>query len=472
MQHRLARLRAGLLQLRADIRWKARDLAGHYGARLNRARLGGVTFIGVTGSAGKTTTKDLAAAILSTRGLCQSSPRSANEYDVVDRVVLATTRQHRFCVVEMGAPRPNYLDRPLRALRPSISALTIIEREHYSAYRSPEAIAAEKGKLIEALPAHGTAVLNIDDPHVRSVAARHSGRVVWVGKSEGATLRLLDLRSSWPEPLILQIEHEGVVYDVRTQLQGLHLALPVLTALGIALAAGMPLPDAIAALAATPPSEGRMQIDVGDDGVTFVRDDWKAPQWSFQAPLEFMREAKAKRKVVVIGSISDSAKSPSRRYPQAARAALEVAELVVLVGTDALHASKVTAPPGRALHVFANIRDAAQLLKAELRAGDLVLLKGTTQQDHLVRLMLDRRRPVLCWQADCGRNYFCNRSEELYKSHPGKPDGAALPPAASEAGAVPANTAAPVRRVPLVVGLGNPGDRYRKTAHNAGQRVL
>lgn len=444
---------------------RVRDAGRHGLARLYRARPSDTTFIGITGSAGKTTTKTLAAGILSSRGPCQWSHGSGNEHYDVEWTVLKTTRRHEFCVVEAGAPEPGYLDRSLRVLRPRIGVLTLIAREHYSAYRSAEAIAAEKAKLIAALPEDGVAVLNIDDPLVRAIGARYTGRIIWVGRGEGATIRLLESSSSWPQPLTLRVRFEGAEHEVLTRLHGEHLALPVLAALGVALGAGMPFPDALGALSLLESTQGRMQIERSDDGVVFVRDDWKAPQWSLQAPLEFLRNACAQRKVAIVGTISDSSKSPSQRYAWAARQALAVADLVVLVGTGSLGASKSHAGlQDRPMHAFARLREAARFLRTELRAGDLVLLKGTNLQDHLVRLVLDRNRPVQCWDAACGRNDFCG---SCAKVHADPPFGLADLPPDRDLAPAPSGYAQPV-----IVGLGNPAAGFRETRHNVGHRVL
>lgn len=450
----LHRILEGARALHARLRSTAR----HDLARLRRSTLPGVTFIGITGSAGKTTTKQLAAAILASKAPCMSSRGTGNEHYEVERTILDTTRAHGFCVVELSASRPGYLDRPLQALRPAIGVLTLVAREHYSAFGSREAIAAEKGKLIEALPADGTAVLNIDDPSIREIGERYAGRVIGIGRDEGATLRLLDARSCWPEPLTLQLAFERRTIEARTRLHGVHLALPVLCALGVARAVGISMREALDALALVEPMQGRMLVESTADGVSFVRDDWKAPQWSFSAPLEFLRTARADRKVAVIGNISDSPKSPSQRYAWAARQALEVAHLVVLVGVDARAALKAGAGPGRTLRAFDTVRDAAEFLRAELRAGDLVLLKGTNKQDHLARIVLDRRGSVQCWRSDCGRPEFCGGCPLL-----GIPSGSQ---------AAPMLVRAPTRRSIVVVGLGNPSADRESSPHNVGHRVL
>jgi len=435
-------------------------------ARAHRSTLSYTTVIGITGSAGKTTTKELSAQILSSIGPCSSSAGTGNEHSDVEWTVLRTNRKHKFCVVEIGAPTPGYLDRSLRVVKPSIGVLTLIEREHFSAFRSKEAIAAEKGKLIAALPPDGVAVLNIDDPLIRAIGEQHRGEVVSVGSQEGAVLRLLSSDSSWPEPMKLRVRFEGVDHDVQTQLHGVHLAVPVLVALGTAIAAGMRFIDALAAVARLEPPAGRMQVVPCDDGVTFVRDDWKAPQWSFRAPLEFMRSARARRKIVVVGTISDSSKSPDQRYLWAVREALPVADMVVLVGAGSRVAGRPELSDGvRPVHVFSGVRDATWFLREELRAGDLVLLKGTNRQDHLVRILLDRRRRVQCWEMQCGLNDFCAGCPRVYSA----------PLAASESiGPTPAvsSVAAPGLPLPIIAALGNPGQGFHGTRHNVAHRVL
>lgn len=462
----LSRLPFALRDALQRIMLRVRNLARHYWARLYRVLLRRTTFIGVVGSAGKTTVKDLTAAILSAHSTCKSSPGTGNEPSAVEWAVRATHWSHRYSIVELSESRPGALDRPLRVVRPHIGVLTLIAREHYSAFGSIEAIAAETAKLVARLPRDGVAVLNRDDAQVRAIGERHSGRIVWVGREEGATVRLFDSRSQWPEPLILQVGFDGVTYDVRTQLHGIHLALPVLCALGVAVAVGVPMAMAVEALARAEPSDARMQIVAGTDGVVFVRDDWKAPEWSFAAPLHFMRVASARRKFVVIGSISDSPRSPSQRYAYAARQALEAADFVLLVGVDARGALKAEARRDhRALLAFPGIREAAEFLRNELREGDFVLLKGTNKQDHLVRLVLDRQRPVQCWIADCGRVEFCGSCERLY-----------LPGASGDSSALAVDSAGFAAGATglglVVVGLGNPNPRRRGTPHNVGYDAL
>src|SRR5262249_29169931 len=133
-----------------------------------------------------------------------------------------------------------------------------------------------------------------------------------------------------------------------------------------------------------------------------VRDDKKASVWSFDPVLEFLDEAKAARKVLVVGTLSDYPGSTTRAYTLLARRALEVADEVAFVGPQAER--------GRTLDGvlrFATVRDAAAHYGESLREGDLVVLKGSNRSDHLSRIALAREREVRCWRESCGKVRFC-----------------------------------------------------------------
>ena len=262
-----------------------------YGKFLRKTR-----FIGITGSAGKTTTKDLVMGILSESARCGGTRMSFNQATGVARGILQTRLNDDYCVLEVSGGRPHDMDWPLRMFTPDVAVLTLVEREHVKSSIGLDVILKEKRRLVDALPNDGVAVLNIDDPMIRTLGESCTRRIIWVGASDGATVRLIEAQSRWPSPLTLKISFNGTEHHVRTQLHGTHLALSVLSALGVAIACGLDLDRALPALERVRPTTGRMQVVDSEGGITFVRDDWKAPWWSLQAPLAFMREATAKRK--------------------------------------------------------------------------------------------------------------------------------------------------------------------------------
>jgi UDP-N-acetylmuramoyl-tripeptide--D-alanyl-D-alanine ligase len=441
-------------------------------ARLNRRLHSRIPVIGITGSTGKTTTKDLCTWVLSEFGNCLSPNRSMNTHDSVARLIAKLRQRHKFCVVELSEGAPGYLDLPLRITRPNVVVLTVLGREHYSAFRSLEAIAEEVAKAVTALQPGGVAVLNIDDPLIRRIGEESGRRVIWIGKAEGATIRLMEARSIWPEPLTLSVTHGGDTYTIRTRLHGKHLAGAVLATLGVAVALELSLQRVIAALETVEATEGRMQ-PVEADGIVFLRDDWKAPHWSFQAPLEFLRDARARRKIAVVGTVSDSADSPSRRYPKIAREVLKVVDLAIFVGPDAFRALKArSSPQDDSIQAFVRLADARDYLKSVQQSGDLVLLKGTNKQDHLGRLALDRSTSVRCWSDLCRRNILCGFCRELDRPAVDAVTSGVEPMGARQ-NASAEIVSAPIGGVPrVIVGLGNPGESHRNTPHNVGHHVL
>lgn len=241
-----------------------------------------VVFIGVTGSCGKTTAKELIVAVLSSQYKGHKSPGNSNVLGEVIRSILRTRRKYHFCVQEFnvgGIGEAISLEKQFRMFKPQMGVVTTVGDDHISAHGSREAIAAEKGKLIAALPTSGTAILNADDPLVLAMQSRCKGRVLTYGLSPGAMLRAEDIRDSWPRRLSLTVMHGEESIRVQTQFCGAHLVPNILAAMAVGQAMGVSLQSAASALEGLAPVPGRMFPVESPDGVTFIRDDVKAPAW-------------------------------------------------------------------------------------------------------------------------------------------------------------------------------------------------
>ena len=386
-------------------------------ASLYRQVLGGTRFIGVTGSSGKTTTTQLIGAFLATQGPCRISDMPTNRPENVAGTIFTIRPRHRFCVHELGGSEPQRIAKSVAMFRPHIGVVTRVSYDHYSAFRSLEATAREKGRLVEALPANGTAVLNADEPRVLAMGERTRAQVIPYGLSEEAMVRGADLVSAWPEPLSLTVAYEGTRLRVETQLLGEHWAPAVLAALATGIALGLPLEEAAGALGEVPPVYCRLSPHPMADGVTFIQDSWKAALYTFPASLRFLETARASRKVIIIGTISDSPGSASPRYRQVAQQALKVADQVIFVGRWAQSAMKRVSPEDAPrLLAFDNIYKLRPFLRDFLTPGDLVLLKGSASVDHLERLELDWEKEFPCWRLNCKRMMLC--TECRYRHRP------------------------------------------------------
>jgi len=398
-------------------------------AARHRAACAGVTFVAITGSCGKSTTKHLAEAILGDRLSGVVSPGSENcGAPLVDNI-LRTSPTHDYCLQEMGAWGPGTLDMGLELVRPAIGVVLNVRRDHFGAFGGLDATAAEKAKVVAGLPPSGTAILNADDPRVAAMRAATSARVLAFGRSPAADLRAAAVTARWPDRLAFELSYEGERRAVRTRLVGEAALGSALAALAIALALGVALDEALARLAEIEPLPRRMSVAELPDGVTFVRDDFKAPSDSIPEAFEFMAAARAARKIAVVGRISDHPGRSRPAYEACVRAAIDVVDELLFVG-ERPYSLWRSGPrpwddgPHRAcVSVLPTVQDAVRDLGPRLRAGDLVLLKASGRADHVERILHARTGEVACRLTGCGRVTACEECELLRPARPAAREG-------------------------------------------------
>lgn len=360
--------------------------------------------IGITGSAGKSTTRALLGVILESHGMTRSP--DDNGFRLLSRRALTAGPWYRYWVQELATAGPGTIGQALRIFKPQIAIVTTIGDDHYTAFRGREAIADEKATLVSALPPGGWAVLNADDPLVSAMAVPPAVHQLTYGRAPNADLRALASSWEWDRGFSVEAAYQGEHCTLETGLVGEHWETAVLAAAAGALAAGLSLADCRAGLAHVKPLDGRLSVHPSAGGVTFLRDDWKAPVWSLDLAFEALRRAGPGRKIAVIGTLSDYAGSTSPKYRRAARMALESADLVLFVGANAENAKRA-APEDDRLQAFGTVLEVQEHLEKTLRAGDVVLLKGSLKADHLERLVLARNGGQACWRAACGLMHGC-----------------------------------------------------------------
>lgn len=319
--------------------------------------------VGITGSAGKTSTKDLLAAALAGRFRTAASPRSYNNGIGVPLALLGAADRTEAVVVEMGARGAGHVAELCRLARPTVGIVTNVSAAHTELFGTVDDVARAKGELVEALPAHGTAVLNAGDPRVAAMADRTDAKVLRFG--EGGDIRAehvqLDeelrpsfvLRSPWGDG------------KARLSVRGEHQVANALAAAGAALVCGAQLAVVLDGLAHAAASPWRMQLEHSASGALVLNDAYNANPASTAAALRALARLPARRRVAVLGPMAELGERSDADHRAVAALAGELGVDIVAVGTAAYGVDAV--PDG----------DAARAWLGALAEGDAVLVKGS-----------------------------------------------------------------------------------------------
>lgn len=353
-------------------------------------RLPDVTVIGVTGSSGKTSTKDLLAQLLPRLGPTVAPPGSFNNELGHPYTVLRADMDTHYLVLENSARGIGHIRALTRIAPPRLGAVLNVGSAHLGEFGSREAIAEAKGELVEALPdaaAGGVAVLNADDPLVLAMAARTSARVVTVGEAAGADVRAAEITLDELGRAAFTLRAVAGEQRVVLRLIGAHHVGNALAAAAIALECGLALEDVAAALSsAEAGSRWRMQLTETADGLAVINDAYNANPESMRAALQALvaiagGRSGGVRSFAVLGPMAELGDyGPSAHDSLGALAASLGVTRVIAVGEPArgiVHgAVRDAAWPGTASW-SPDAADALVTLRAEARPGDVVLVKAS-----------------------------------------------------------------------------------------------
>jgi UDP-N-acetylmuramoyl-tripeptide--D-alanyl-D-alanine ligase len=345
--------------------------------------LPGLQIAGITGSTGKTTTKDLAAQLVEALGPTVAPQASWNNEIGHPVTVLRVTADTKYLVLELSARGPGHIAKLCQIAPPRLGVVLCVGHAHEGEFGGIEGVARAKGELPAALPAGGVALLNADDPRVMAMAGRTAARVVTFGRAPTADIRATDVRLDDRGRPSFQLVSSSGAGSVRLRLLGEHNVPNALAAAALAGELGMPVTEIAERLsAAEARSRWRMEVTERADGVTVLNDAYNANPEAVAAALDTLAVlARRGRAFAVLGPMGElGPQSPARHEEVGARAAQAGLAGLIVVGEEAapiLAGAKAQSSwTGELIHA-ADADAAVDAIRNRLAPGDVVLVKAS-----------------------------------------------------------------------------------------------
>jgi len=340
-------------------------------------RLWAKPLIGVTGSTGKTTTKEAIAHVLSTRFRVLKSEGNFNNHFGLPLMLLKIEPEHDLAVIEMGMSHGGEIAALAKIAQPEIGVVTNVAPVHLEFFESIAGIARAKYEMIEALPASGTAILNGDDEYVSQFGRNFRGKVVLYGLRVSADVRAENIQSRGSEGSTFDVIVGGCREQATLNLVGTHNIYNALAAVASALERGLSPSEAVAALASLAPADKRGQV-VKLGNITIINDCYNCNPKALEAMVDALAAMPAKRRIAVVGAMLELGPTGDELHRRAGEY-IATKKIDVLLGVQGPAQQMVEAArqAGMRAEFVATSEEAGDWLAHEARGGDVVLLKAS-----------------------------------------------------------------------------------------------
>ncbi|HEU4793213.1 MAG TPA: UDP-N-acetylmuramoyl-tripeptide--D-alanyl-D-alanine ligase [Nitrolancea sp.] len=358
-----------------------------------------VQLVGITGSVGKTSTKEVIAGVLAQRFNTVRSPGSFNNEIGLPLSLLDITPDTDAVVLEIGgAYAPGEIKALAGIARPTIGVVTNVGHAHLERMGSIEAIAATKTELPAALPEDGVAILNGDDDRVRAMADHCRCRVIFYGLAPDCQVRASDIESHGLEGISFTLRFDGEQHHIRVPLLGRHSAHTVLAAIAVGTELGMSIDEMLPGFE-NPSIQLRLLTVPGIGGSIIIDDTYNASPASCLAALNLLNDLDASRSIAVFGDILELGSFEDEGHRIVGRRAAAVVQLLFTIGPRAKTIAEqavASGLPASNVYVATEKPELIEKLRASLRPGDIVLVKGSRgmRMEDIVEHLRDQALPA------------------------------------------------------------------------------
>ena len=348
-----------------------KDLGRH--VRLQAA----IPVAAVTGSAGKTTTKEMLAALLATRGEVLKTEGNLNNQYGLPLTLLRLTPAHRFAVLELGMSAAGELRELSAIARPDVAIITMVAPVHLEFFASVDAIAAAKAEILEGLGQGGAAVLNWEDPRLRRIGEQRKGKVIWYGRDRACDVSAENWRGT-VHGMRFDMRIAGKAFDVALPLPGPHFLLNFLAAAAAAHQVGIAPEEIARAATGVKAAKSRGQVIRLKKGVTLLDDSYNSNPFAVEAAVTALGMAAKGRRVVFLGDMLELGPTGPDLHRETGGTLRGRADVVVGVGSLGKLICEGARKAGIGeTHEFEDSTAAAAAAPSLLKDGDAVLVKGS-----------------------------------------------------------------------------------------------